>query len=272
MWLNKDCCGLFCVGFCYSLVFAGASGVFSVLHFDRPVDNLHFLVVCSLLGLSLVSHFKAMTTNPGTVPVIPAGEPLEIIDRKDPQWRDGELVTTCRKCPAYKPYRAHHCSICGRCIRMMDHHCPWVNNCVGENNQKYFVLFVSYICLSSVYSLVLCVSRMYDCGHLKWRGCSEERPHWSAPLIMAGLMLESIVFGLFTCIMWCDQMCNILNDKTAIERLQNKEDAPERASWSSNCKRVFGRPASIWWFLPVESNARYRRKTIQPLLFNAHTV
>ena len=35
----------------------------------------------------------------------------------------------------------------------MDHHCPWINNCIGHFNQKFFILFVWYSftgCLTSL--------------------------------------------------------------------------------------------------------------------------
>lgn len=29
----------------------------------------------------------------------------------------------CDKCDSFKPLRAHHCSVCGKCVLKMDHHC-----------------------------------------------------------------------------------------------------------------------------------------------------
>ena len=52
------------------------------------------------------------------------------------QWR------YCFKCKHVRPPRAHHCSICNACVMRMDHHCPWVGNCVGLHNHKYFLNFL----------------------------------------------------------------------------------------------------------------------------------
>ncbi|KAG8435430.1 hypothetical protein GDO86_013386 [Hymenochirus boettgeri] len=60
-------------------------------------------------------------------------------------------VSVCRKCIAHKPARTHHCSICSRCILKMDHHCPWLNNCVGHYNHRYFFSFCLFMTMGCIY-------------------------------------------------------------------------------------------------------------------------
>lgn len=60
------------------------------------------------------------------------------------------IESFCTACIIRKPLRSKHCSDCDRCVAKFDHHCPWVDNCIGENNLKYFVgfLFWTPICLA----------------------------------------------------------------------------------------------------------------------------
>ncbi|KAJ4308411.1 palmitoyltransferase swf1 [Neodidymelliopsis sp. IMI 364377] len=49
---------------------------------------------------------------------------------------------TCSTCDFLKPARSKHCSICKTCVSRMDHHCIWVNNCLGRGNYKYFLFLL----------------------------------------------------------------------------------------------------------------------------------
>ena len=61
----------------------------------------------------------------------------------------------CKYCKCIKPPRSHHCSISGKCILNMDHFCPWMNNCVGYYNYRYFVLFLIYLSFGCIYIMIL---------------------------------------------------------------------------------------------------------------------
>ncbi|KAG7234466.1 hypothetical protein INR49_004764, partial [Caranx melampygus] len=227
MWFIRDACGIVCAVITWLLVLYAEFVVLFVMLL--PSKNLTYSIVNgtlfnTLAFLALASHLRAMCTDPGAVPKGNATK--EYIESL--QLKPGQVVYKCPKCCSIKPDRAHHCSVCKRCIRKMDHHCPWVNNCVGENNQKYFVLFTvssQQQCTlhSSLHALVMVVFHFLYCFEDDWTKCSSFSPPATVILLIL-LCFEGLLFLIFTSVMFGTQVHSICTDETVSEPLSDHSD------------------------------------------------
>ena len=246
-WCIADVCGIVCAIFTWLLMFYSEFVVVRVIlmpYFGSLYTVVNMVIFQTFATLALTSHIKAMLTDPGAVPR--GNATTENIQRMG--FKEGEVIFKCTKCCSIKPDRAHHCSVCQRCIRKMDHHCPWVNNCVGERNQKYFVLFTLYIAFMSYHALFMALNHFIGCLGSDWQEC----PAFSPPatiIFLLFLMFEGLLFALFTSIMFGTQVSAIWYDETGIETLKKEEATWVRKSRWKSIQAVFGR-FSIQWFSP----------------------
>nr|XP_009939839.1 PREDICTED: palmitoyltransferase ZDHHC3 isoform X2 [Opisthocomus hoazin] len=270
MWFIRDGCGIACAVVTWMLVFYADFVVLLVMLVpsrDYVYSVINGTLFNTLAFLALASHFRAMLTDPGAVPKGNATK--EFIESL--QLKPGQVVYKCPKCCSIKPDRAHHCSVCKRCIRKMDHHCPWVNNCVGENNQKYFVLFTMYIALISLHALIMVGFHFLYCFEEDWTTCVLQLLHYlslpfqlhcfvfiecssfSPPttvILLILLCFEALLFLIFTSVMFGTQVHSICTDETGIEQLKKEERRWAKKTKWMNMKAVFGHPFSIAWLSP----------------------
>ncbi|KAF0982052.1 hypothetical protein FDP41_011913 [Naegleria fowleri] len=199
------------------------------------------------------NYIQCIRINPGTTPKewihsLGVGD-LESF-KKSPKTIPGKTWSKwCGRCQQPKPMRAHHCHICDTCVLKMDHHCPWLNNCVGLQNHKYFLSFSVFLAVASIYQFFMIgfgLVGVYTPDPLLF-----EMWDWWA-------LIEMILSGLVGITMFIFSSWHIylvLTNQTSIELQFNKDkadgDNPFDVGILQNIQQVFGllspQPSVLCW-------------------------
>ena len=165
------------------------------------------------------------------------------------EYHDNKECEKCTGKATWKPQRAHHCRECGFCIHKMDHHCPWVNNCVGYRNMKYFLQFVLYIMLSSATLSLFMVLSFYNllvCKDTKHIMRGPWYPYAFIGSIIA--FVEGLLFSYFTYELLSEQITAIDDNQSYVDDLKNQYG--KQGEFFDNAKLTLGIDF-LWWLVPV---------------------
>lgn len=154
----------------------------------------------------------------------------------------------CKWCLKYKPDRCHHCRACNVCVLRMDHHCPWVFNCIGFRNHKYFFLLLVYSVADLLYIGI----------------CMFETVWWSTRIdvsvwLMVALIIGEVLSSLLLVLAFLFLSFHTWLMLKAMSTVEFCEKAMKNTSYDSsiyslifynNVCNVLG-PNPLLWFLPV---------------------
>jgi palmitoyltransferase len=124
----------------------------------KKISYNYVYTLYTLVFLCLYIFYLCSITNPGII----KSNNITNLKKKYPyDFLFNTEEKFCKKCNFEKINRSKHCIICDKCIEKFDHHCVWINNCVGAKNLKYFYYFIFMHWVLVTYASVLSCAIFY---------------------------------------------------------------------------------------------------------------
>ncbi|KFP37096.1 Palmitoyltransferase ZDHHC13, partial [Chlamydotis macqueenii] len=103
-----------------------------------------------VVGL-LYYFYKTWRTDPGYIKTSEKERKENIVALAEAGCLD--FRSFCTSCLVRKPLRSVHCHACDLCVARYDQHSLWIGQCIGVGNHRYYLLFLSFITMTSVWLL-----------------------------------------------------------------------------------------------------------------------
>jgi hypothetical protein len=145
---------------------------------------------------AIVRQFKA-ANGEGNTTLTP---PSEAFDPERPY---------CDFCRTTVGVRTKHCRACDKCVENFDHHCKWLNNCVGGQNYRLFFYLISCVFLMTTSQAAIGVWQL----QLYVRGSAAEYAERAAimgNLLGAGGLLSGLILVIVVAFVFAAAVAHLL--------------------------------------------------------------
>ncbi|KAL2916402.1 Palmitoyltransferase [Polyrhizophydium stewartii] len=234
-----------------------------------PAGAALLLVWAVLLAMTVVNYTLCFSTKPGEVERDWA-ESDELLGKRV-DWIElfegpsEEMRNRYCRCGDAGP--GHLLPRCNRCILRMDHHCPWVYNCIGYHNQGHFARLIIGTAMLTAMSLGMIFARLASLVMSLQVDDLPDPQVNEAAIIVTGINVTVLVpLASIMCMLAYNQTKLLLRNVTTIEDLDLQDDIlmgvgshnPYDLGWVENVKAVLGPRPLLWWMPQKMEGDGYR--------------
>lgn len=99
-----------------------------------------------------------------------------------------------------------HCKKCNKCVEYFDHHCDWLNNCIGKANYSYFYFLLLILLIQLFYGTGICLYGFIK--YIQWKNSFDkidnDKDRYSLPsaAITMILAVSDLILGVNLTYLW----------------------------------------------------------------------